>query len=66
MIRRLFMCAAMLAVVAAAGCDGSSSANPKIQGDPPANPVKPLPLGGPPGGAAVPPQPAHPTIKPAG
>lgn len=62
MIRRLFMWAAMLAVVAAAGCDGYSGANPKIQGDSPANPVKPLPLGGP----SLPGQPARPSIKPAG
>jgi len=65
MIRRLFTFAAMLAVLIAAGCDGPS-ANPKIQGDPPANPVKPLPLGNPPGGAPTPGSPGRPAIKPAG
>ncbi len=61
MIRRLIPCAAMLAVLIAVGCDGSS-ANPKIQGDPPANAVNHLPLGGAPTLGS----PGRPAIKPAG
>lgn len=61
---RLVAWAGILGLLAAAGCDGSS-ANPKVQGDPPANQIKPLPLHNPPGGSA-PNQPASPAIKPAG
>ena len=63
MIRRLIPCAALLAVSIAVGCDGSS-ANPKIQGAPPANAVKPLPLGGPAGGSDS--GAGRPAIKPTG
>ncbi len=65
MIRRLIPCAALLAVSIAVGCDGSG-ANPKIQGAPPANAVKPLPLGGPAGGAPTPGTAGRPAIKPTG
>ena len=61
MIRRLIPCAAMLAVLIVVGCDGSS-ANPKIQGAPPADAVKLLPLGG----APTPGTPGRPAIKPTG